>query len=645
MFSRTYSLRKSHQIMKANYHWYKNNADKLSPSQLVIFEDRLKALDDALVAGDRKRADAEARKLEEFSHTYVKKSIFAYAKELVFALTFALILATIIRQVWFEPYEIPSGSMRPTFEEQDRLTVTKTTFGINIPLMTKHLYFDPNLVQRAGVFIWSGDGIPNLDSESTFLGIFPYTKRYIKRLLGKPGDTIYFYGGKVYGFDQEGNDLKDLRDDPHLAKLEHIPFIQYEGRVSYIQESKHSNASKAIFHLFNHPFGKISFSLGSIKGEVFNGNEWVKDNPEAQKKNHKGIETYSDYLGIKNFAKVRLLTKEQAKKLTALNLDEVGEGKLYLELRHTPSLTYPQPILERYGIFLSGYTTLIPLEESHLNALMDNIYTARFVIKDGKADRYRQEESNRFSVSSPSFKNVPNGTYEFYYGKGYQIGWGGIPYYLPEDHPLLARTPENIQKLFNVGMEISNEFSPSKKNQALFPSRYAYFREGDLYVMGASILKKDDPILVRFLEQENKRESQSTAKEPYIAFKDYGPPLTPEGKLDKEFISTFGFKVPEKQYIALGDNHAMSQDSRHFGPVPEDNLQGTPSLILWPPGARWGMPNQKPYPIFTTPRLIVWVVFGTIMLIWYFIHRRNIRRSMFVPVTRHGYESLKKTTR
>ena len=79
----------------------------------------------------------------------------------------------------------------------------------------------------------------------------------------------------------------------------------------------------------------------------------------------------------------------------------------------------------------------------------------------------------------------------------------------------------------------------------------------------------------------------------------------------------------------LGDNHAMSQDSRYFGPVPQANLQGAPSLIIWPPGDRLGSPNQKPYPFLNLPRLIVWSIAAAIALIWFAIHRRNMRRPLF----------------
>jgi signal peptidase I len=59
-------------------------------------------------------------------------------------------------------------------------------------------------------------------------------------------------------------------------------------------------------------------------------------------------------------------------------------------------------------------------------------------------------------------------------------------------------------------------------------------------------------------------------------------------------------------YLVLGDNHAMSADSRDFGFVPQENLRGAPDLIFWPPGPRFGFPNQPFYPLFNGPRAFVW---------------------------------------
>lgn len=618
-FSKLYSLRKSRHIFRSSYKLYEKKNDSLSLPQQEMFKSQLHDLDTALQAKDRAKSDALARSLESFCNAHFTKTWWEYAVELTFAIAIAIAVATIVRASWFEPYEIPTGSMRPTFEEQDRLTVTKTAFGLNVPLKTAHFYFDPSLVQRTGVVIWSGDGIPHLDSESTFMGIFPYTKRFIKRCIAKPGDTLYFYGGKIYGIDKDGNEIKELIDSPWMAKLEHIPFIHYEGRMSSKTEQKQN---QLMFHQINQLIGRLTVSSNNkLEGEIFNGKEWIKDDPAAQKASHDSLKTYSDFWGIGNFAMARLLTKEQVEATTSYKPKESDNAILYLELKHTPNLKYnPSQVAQRY-LMLNTFHTVIPLREQHLKAIMNNMYTARFVVKDGMADRYRLEGGAPMASSLPRFPNVADGTYEFYYGKGYRVGWQGILSALPADHPLYKFSAGNVQKLYNLGIEVSTMYNPAG-NRDLFPNRYAYFRDGDLYLLGAPILKASDPVLKEFMDSELKKEKEATTEQPYVAFRDHGAPLK-EGKINKEFLDVFGYKVPEGHYLVLGDNHAMSQDSRYFGPIPQANLQGAPSLILWPPGERWGFPSQKPYPLITLPRLIVWGIVALLTGLWYLWHRRR----------------------
>lgn len=621
MINRTYSLNKSRKVLHWTYSWFKNKGKDLTPHNEKKIENTLRDLEDAVFDKNRKKANKLAHKAEEFSTTHFKKSWGRYIFDVAIAIVFALIIATVVRQTWFELYEIPTGSMRPSFKEQDRLSVTKTAFGINVPLQTDHFYFDKDLVKRGKVVIFSGDNIDLPDTDTTYFGIIPYKKRYIKRLIGKPGDTLYFYGGEIYGIDKEGNAIDVLLNDPWMKKNEHIPFLSFEGDVASPSQNE------ILFKQMNIPLGKLQFlNFGSTIGKVFNGKEWIQDNPYNSSDDQK-IQTYGDLWGIKNFGMARLLTKEQLKTYTETNTSQLADAPLYLQIKHSPNLTYPKAeVLRERGyssVHMPTFESVIPLSQKHLDTIMNGMYTARFEVKGGRPKRYSASNRARSSKLA-SFKGIADGTYEFYHGIAEKIGFKGKTTKLPASHPFYSTDPEHVQELFNMGIDLYGSMSEEIFYKLFFPHRYVYFRDGNLYLMGSKVLEKDDPALKAFVVNENEKENRSTKSIPYIAFRDNGAPTI-------ETIKTFGLTIPEKYYLVLGDNHAMSADSRVFGFVPQGNLEGAPSLLIWPPGDRWGFPPQTPYPIFNIPRTVIWMIAGTIFLLWYIWHRKKMQTRLFGP--------------
>lgn len=536
----------------------------------------------------------------------------------------------VIRHTWFELYQIPTGSMRPTFREGDHLLVNQTAFGINIPLTTSHAYFDPSLIQRTGIIVWSGDGIDTPEG--------PTKQRYIKRLLGKPGDTLYFYGGRIYGIDREGRDISNEFATSWMQPLEYVPFSNFEGRLTTASAEGTNLVHQIFLNQMGQAIGRLTLKgYGVLDGEIPANAEWISDAPLAPHSDHPGVETYSDFWGIRNFAMARLLTKEEVRELTDINPDTLEDTILYLELRHTPSLTYPKARFQegpdgRIRLLLTPNVTVIPLEEHHLARLMDAMYTSRFVVRNGRAALYSIDGSTQ-GANSPLVPLAPDGTYEFYYGKAYAINWSGEPQALDKGHPLYRKTPTNIQRLFNLGIEFDVNYAPTKTNQVDFPARFAYFRNGDLYVMGAPIILKDEPTMEYYVTHELNRQKRSPRNRPYTAFLDKGPPIR-DGKIDKQFIHSFGLAIPENKYLVLGDNHARSADSRYFGFIPADNIQGAPSYILWPPGGRWGVPDQPSLPWATLPRAIiagiVWLIAAIAFSIYYV--RKEHPHLRFLPV-------------
>ncbi len=101
----------------------------------------------------------------------------------------ALVLALVIRTFLFQPFSIPSGSMRPTLLEGDYLFVTKWAYGYS-----RHsLPFSPNIFsgrifgsapERGDVAVFKFPPNPTLD--------------YIKRVIGLPGDHIQMRQGQLF---------------------------------------------------------------------------------------------------------------------------------------------------------------------------------------------------------------------------------------------------------------------------------------------------------------------------------------------------------------------------------------------------------------------------------------------------------------
>lgn len=616
--ARMFRIRRSKKILFGIYALYQKRKKRLLPAQAAEIETELKALEKAILERDVKRSAELAEQCRILAKSALKKSSLEHVKDFVLAVGLALLFALVIRQVWFELYEIPTGSMRPTFKEQDRLVVSKTTFGINVPFSTKHLYFDPDLVKRSESVVFSVENMDVRDGDTLYFYLFPGKKQFVKRLMGKPGDTIYFYGGRIYGIDREGRDISQELQLPRLASIDHIPFMKFEGNIK-VSEPFHSSQGEAyrntILHQMNEPVALLSvLSDHRLEGEMLSLRQ-IR-NPDSPP-----IQEYGDLWGIKNYATARLLTSEQIKNTLKKIQWEGEEGPLFLELRHSPSLNSLKLGKDNWGRLrprLQLSRSYIALNEEQLKALFSHLYTARFIVKNGFAMRYSLGEgvpSNTHFL--PKMKGVPDGTYEFYDGIGYKIKWGGITSRLDKNHPLMKFSLDNLQMLFNLGIYFDTR-AGSDQGDDWDTERFAYFRDGNLNVMGTTLLTANDPLLIDFVEREKEKQSTAMPQNPYTPFVDSGPPTL-------EMIKENGLLIPEEMYLTLGDNFAMSADSRDYGFVPAGNLRGSPSFIFWPPGRRFGPPNQPSTPWFTFPNVLIWGLAGVALVGWRIHHRRKYK--------------------
>ena len=109
--------------------------------------------------------------------------------ETVSVIVQALLLALVIRTLFFQPFSIPSGSMRPTLLEGDYLFVTKWAYGYSRFSMP----FSPDLFSGR---IWGSE--PERGDVAVFK--FPPNPSidYIKRVVGLPGDKIQMRDGQLF---------------------------------------------------------------------------------------------------------------------------------------------------------------------------------------------------------------------------------------------------------------------------------------------------------------------------------------------------------------------------------------------------------------------------------------------------------------
>tara|TARA_B110000914_G_C15386412_1_gene410277 strand:+ start:75 stop:815 length:741 start_codon:yes stop_codon:yes gene_type:complete len=119
----------------------------------------------------------------------MKKKIFISIIENIKTILYALIIAVIIRSLFFQPFYIPSSSMEPTLLIGDRIFVKKYAYGYS-----KHSFpFSPPLFSNRYFA-----KLPSYGDLVVFKTPADNRTDYIKRLIGLPGDTVQFKNSKLF---------------------------------------------------------------------------------------------------------------------------------------------------------------------------------------------------------------------------------------------------------------------------------------------------------------------------------------------------------------------------------------------------------------------------------------------------------------
>jgi len=143
------------------------------------------------------------------------KSFFVFLWEILKIVIISLLIVVPIRYFLFQPFFVKGQSMEPNFENSDYLIIDEISYRFGSP-------------QRGEVVVFKYPQNP--------------FQRYIKRIVGLPGETVEIEDGKVIIFNQVGSQILDESDylpascqtpgDVRVSLNEDEYFVLGDNRVS-----------------------------------------------------------------------------------------------------------------------------------------------------------------------------------------------------------------------------------------------------------------------------------------------------------------------------------------------------------------------------------------------------------------------------
>lgn len=94
-----------------------------------------------------------------------------------------LLVVLVVRSFIVEPFQIPSGSMKPTLEVGDFILVNKFAYGLRLPVVHNR-FFEVDDPERGDVMVFRFPDEPAVN--------------FIKRVVGLPGDSVRYEGKQLY---------------------------------------------------------------------------------------------------------------------------------------------------------------------------------------------------------------------------------------------------------------------------------------------------------------------------------------------------------------------------------------------------------------------------------------------------------------
>jgi signal peptidase I len=162
------------------------------------------------------------------TNSWKKKLITAW-KGWGYSLFIAVLIATTFKSAIADWNIVPTGSMKPTIVEGDRIFVNKLAYDLKIPFTTWHVsaWGDP---KRGDIVVFYSPA---------------NNMRLVKRVVGLPGDEIamqdnkLFINGKQLRYENSGNPENEVRSDEYCL-TENLFGKKHPVMISPIYSSRQS---------------------------------------------------------------------------------------------------------------------------------------------------------------------------------------------------------------------------------------------------------------------------------------------------------------------------------------------------------------------------------------------------------------------
>ena len=189
-----------------------------------------------------KRSEEKAKPADEKAKPTFGQVCLEYGQ----AILLAVVLALIIRSFLMQAFQIPSGSMIPTFLEGDRVLVKKFAYGLRNPLTNR---------------VWLETGRPKRWDVVVFIYPEDPDKDFVKRVVGLPGETLALIDGELFVDGRKMADPHGRHDSRSPSSLRTSPPVTLgENQYFMLGDNRdHSSDSRV--------WGPVDFEL--LKGRAW----------------------------------------------------------------------------------------------------------------------------------------------------------------------------------------------------------------------------------------------------------------------------------------------------------------------------------------------------------------------------------------